>query len=118
MRKVRRRSKSKSRVRRSVRRSRVRRSRNRTVKRTAKRTVKRRNPKKSKSYNEYLDYFRGRVSPMRGGCIDKSYLKKYATRPGPSYAAQDCKGEIRNGNDGLMYISVSSRNGVYRWQKL
>jgi hypothetical protein len=72
--------------------------------------VKRRYPKR---YNEYLDYFRG------GGCVDKSYIKKYATRPGPSYAAQDCKGEIRNGNDGLMYISVANRkNGVYRWQKL
>jgi hypothetical protein len=96
-----------------VRRSRVRRTRNRSVKRT----VRRRYPRKIKRYNEYLDYFRS--SPMKGGCVDKSYIKKYATRPGPSYAAQDCKGEIRNGNDGLMYISVANRkNGVYRWQKL
>jgi hypothetical protein len=112
MRKIRRRSRSRSRsrVRRSIRRS-IRRSRNRTVK-----GVKKRTGRQVKSYNEYLDYF---TSPKKGRkCVDMSHLKKYAKRPGPSYSAQDCKDEIKNGNDGLMYMSIPNRKGVYRWQKL
>jgi hypothetical protein len=112
MRKIRRRSRSRSRVRRSPVKRSIRRSRNRTVKRV-KKTLKRR---QVKSYNEYLNYF---TSPMRvRKCVDMSHLKKYAKRPGPSYSAQDCKDEIRNGNDGLMYMSIPNRKGVYRWQKL
>jgi hypothetical protein len=46
-----------------------------------------------------------------------SKQKKYVTRPGPPYPAQDCKGLYRTGNDGLMYISKMASNGVYRWVK-
>ena len=49
-----------------------------------------------------------------------SNLKKYANRPSPPRPANDpgCRDKIRRGNDGLLYQSVSNRNGVYRWVKV
>ena len=46
-------------------------------------------------------------------------LKKYANRPSPPRPANDpgCRDRVRRGNDGLLYQSVSNKNGVYRWVK-
>ena len=46
-------------------------------------------------------------------------LKKYVNRPSPPRPANDpgCRDQIRRGNDGLLYASVSNKNGVYRWVK-
>ena len=45
---------------------------------------------------------------------------KYANRPGPPYAAnaEDCKGRIKIGNDGNMYISKADKKGIYKWFKV
>jgi len=42
---------------------------------------------------------------------------KYTERPSPPIKAKDCPGETKKGNDGLMYTSKQSSNGVYRWSK-
>ena len=48
----------------------------------------------------------------------KSNLKKYVTRPGPPFPAQKCRGLIKHGNDNILYKSVASKNGIYKWQKI
>lgn len=45
----------------------------------------------------------------------RSTLKKYKSRNSPPFPAQECKGKKKKGNDGLLYISSPSSNGVYRW---
>lgn len=47
----------------------------------------------------------------------KDTTKKYETRKGPPYHAKDCKGVVKMGNDGLMYVSSQDKNGVYKWVK-
>jgi len=54
-------------------------------------------------------------SKMRFGGCDKSHLKKYLSRPGPPYPAQECKDMIKTGNDGRLYVSKLCNNGVYKW---
>lgn len=56
-------------------------------------------------------------SPKKGGCVEKS-AKKYQERPSPPYSAQDCPGEIMNGNDGKLYQSKANVHGVYSWKSL
>ena len=53
------------------------------------------------------------------GCPNQSHLKKYRERPGPPYPANEpgCRGSIKKGNDGVMYVSERASNGVYRWAK-
>ena len=41
----------------------------------------------------------------------KSTLKKYSTRPGPPFPAQECHGEIKKGNDGAEYKSIADARG-------
>ena len=41
--------------------------------------------------------------------------KKYTSRPGPPYPANECCGEVKMGNDGKGYISLGNKNGVCRW---
>jgi len=41
--------------------------------------------------------------------------KKYQTRKGPPYHANDCKGKIKKGNDGKSYVSSPDKNGIYKW---
>lgn len=60
----------------------------------------------------------GAQSPPRRSpsCTNKSNLKKYRERPGPPYAAQDCPGQSKMGNDGRLYESRANKNGVYAWK--
>lgn len=59
--------------------------------------------------------------PLRSAdSCPKSDLKKYANRPSPPRPANDpgCRNKIHRGNDGLLYVSQSNKNGVYRWVRL
>ena len=47
----------------------------------------------------------------------KQTLKKYITRKSPPYPANECKEDIKIGNDGLYYKSQPNKNGIYRWVK-
>jgi hypothetical protein len=58
--------------------------------------------------------FGGKKSPK--SCSPQTQ-KKYVTRPGPPYPAQECKGQIKLGNDKKEYISKAASNGIYRWQR-
>lgn len=51
------------------------------------------------------------------GCVRQT-SKKYTSRPGPPYPANECVGQVRKGNDGLMYRSELASNGVGRWKKI
>ena len=58
--------------------------------------------------------------PHTSSCAKRS-TKRHRERPSPPYEANDCPGESKKGNDGLMYQSRpymydSGRNG-YRWYK-
>jgi CRISPR/Cas system CMR-associated protein Cmr1 (group 7 of RAMP superfamily) len=50
------------------------------------------------------------------GCV-ASTRKKYMSRPSPSYPANECQGEKKQGNDGFMYTSVSNKRGIYTWKR-
>ena len=58
-----------------------------------------------------------RKSTSRRRCARKS-AKKYRTRKGPGYPANDCPWMLRLGNDGYEYESRPNKNGVFRWHKL
>lgn len=47
----------------------------------------------------------------------KETRKKYLTRSSPPYHAKDCKGLVKSGNDGQLYISEADKRGVYKWNK-
>ena len=46
----------------------------------------------------------------------KQSTKKYTSRPGPPFPAQNCRGRSIRGNDGKIYVSSPAKNGVYRWK--
>jgi hypothetical protein len=43
--------------------------------------------------------------------------KKYLSRPGPPYPANECCGMKRIGNDGRKYVSMPNAKGVCSWKK-
>ena len=49
-------------------------------------------------------------------CV-KKYESKYRQRNSPPFPANKCKTRKKKGNDGVMYKSISSKNGVFRWVK-
>ena len=62
-------------------------------------------------------------SPL-GDCRDMSIegktasiRLKYKNRKSPPYPAQECKGDIKEGNDGETYESRVNSAGVYTWRK-
>lgn len=50
-------------------------------------------------------------------CV-RQQTKKYLSRPSPPFPANFCCGLQMQGNDGEMYISSQSTNGVCRWVKV
>ena len=44
--------------------------------------------------------------------------KKYTGRKSPSYPANECCGETKKGNDGLMYVSKPNKKGICKWYKV
>ncbi len=67
--------------------------------------------KKSKSKQSYKNPIK--VKQMRG--CERQTDKKYISRPSPPYPANECQGDVMEGNDGNTYKSKRSSNGVYRW---
>lgn len=53
-------------------------------------------------------------------CCHMKTTSKYLNRPGPPYAANElcCRGNQKVGNDSNVYISVNSKNNVWRWKKI
>lgn len=49
-------------------------------------------------------------------CVKKT-TKRYTERKSPPYPANECKGKVKKGNDGKMYVSVPNVNGIYRWKR-
>lgn len=47
-------------------------------------------------------------------CIEIK-TKKYQSRNSPPYHANECKGEIKVGNDGKNWKSISNKNMIYKW---
>ena len=45
----------------------------------------------------------------------KQTTKKYTTRNSPPYSAVNCQNKKIKGNDGNLYISLSSGSGIYKW---
>jgi hypothetical protein len=58
----------------------------------------------------------GKEKPRRG-CV-KQTISKYLNRPSPPYPANECCNKEMLGNDGQMYVSKRSSNGVCRWVKV
>ena len=46
----------------------------------------------------------------------KQTQKKYLERPSPPFPANECCGQVMQGNDGRMYISVADVRGICRWK--
>ena len=53
-------------------------------------------------------------------CCHIKTTKKYTSRPGPPYAANEpcCQNKQKVGNDSNIYVSTRSRNGIWRWKKI
>lgn len=60
---------------------------------------------------------RSRKASTSGGC-SRQTLKKYTSRPGPPYPANDphCRGTTKTGNNGQLYVSKPDKNGLYTWK--
>lgn len=69
--------------------------------------LRKKSPKKSKKKNQ-----------TSSSDCKKSSQKKYRSRPGPPYPAQNCKNKSKKGNDGNKYKSKPNKNGIYRWVKI
>lgn len=48
----------------------------------------------------------------------KQTTAKYAKRKSPPFPANECPGEQKTGNDGLLYESRPDKNNVHRWYKV
>ena len=57
---------------------------------------------------------------MSRDCCHIKTTKKYTERPGPPYPANEpcCRNKQKIGNDSKVYMSVQSKNGVWRWKKV
>jgi hypothetical protein len=73
--------------------------------------------RRSKNNRKSLRRSRSKNVKSVKACI-KSTDSKYLKRPGPPYPAQDCKRQVRMGNDTLWYASKKDKNGIYRWKKI
>lgn len=53
---------------------------------------------------------------MPASC-SKKYTKKYTSRPGPPYPANECPEKtIRTGNDGNLYVNLPNKRGIKTWR--
>jgi hypothetical protein len=57
-----------------------------------------------------------RYSKKVSRCV-KLTDKKYTERPSPPYSAKECERQIKKGNDGNKWISVSNETGLCKWVK-
>ena len=61
-------------------------------------------------------YIPHRYSKKVYNCV-KLTDKKYTERPSPPYSAKECERQIKKGNDGNKWISMSNELGVCKWIK-
>lgn len=73
--------------------------------------------KKTKSPKKYSRKEKNIYKPERG-CTDQSHYKKYRTRSSPSYPANLCRLQTKQGKDGLYRSEKRGKSRVYRWYKL
>lgn len=57
-----------------------------------------------------------KVVSVSRGCNPQTDAK-YVKRPSPPYPANECCGQVMQGNDGNMYVSRADKNNVCRWYK-
>ena len=78
----------------------------------------RKSPKKSPRKSPKKSPKKSNVkSPLKNNCII-STKNKYLNRPSPPYPAQNCKNEIKIGNDSFIYQSLPDKNNIYKWKKI
>ena len=51
------------------------------------------------------------------GCV-KQTVKKYTSRPGPPFPANECCGETMMGNNGKQFISRANVKGICAWKEI
>ena len=54
--------------------------------------------------------------PTRGGCVRQT-SPKYRDRPSPPFPANECRGQIKEGNNGKPYESLL-KGKIWRWMPL
>lgn len=57
------------------------------------------------------------VDKKSRGCTQQK-SKKYMDRPSPPFPANECCGQEKVGNDGVMYVSRADKNGRCSWKKV
>lgn len=60
---------------------------------------------------------RSKSRNYKSGCV-VVFTSEYQIRKSPPYTAKLCKGNYKIGNDGFIYRSTKTKNGVYRWIKI
>ena len=55
------------------------------------------------------------VVKNRRACVEQT-SKKYVTRPGPPFPANQCAGQTKVGNDGKSWKSIPNVNDVFQWK--
>jgi len=65
--------------------------------------------------NINIFYMRKRLSKKIYDCV-KLDTKKYKQRKSPPYHARECPNKIKTGNDGKLWISLSSITGIFTWK--
>jgi hypothetical protein len=83
----------------------------------SKRSHKRSKRSKSKSRRKTPLVTKYSIKAKSRGC-SKQFTKKYLYRNSPSFPANNCRGNIINGNDGKLYRSTPDKNGIYKWKRL
>lgn len=99
----------------SVRRKSVKRTTRKSIARKSKKSPKTKSKKSPKTKSPKKTLAKTKKSVERG-CVYQSG-KKYLTRESPPYPANECCNMNIIGNDGNMWKSVRSSNGVCRWVK-
>ena len=75
-------------------------------------------PKKSKVKSlRKSPKVKSQMKSLKNNCII-STKNKYLNRPSPPYPAQNCKNEIKVGNDIFIYKSLPDINNIYKWKKI
>ena len=99
-------------------------SKNKSTRRKSRSRSKSKRKSGSKSKSKRKSKTKSKRNKMKSKSISKekkckkSSIKKYISRPGPPYPAQDCKNKTKSGNDGNKYRSSPNKNGIFRWKKL
>lgn len=88
-----------------------------STKKSQKKTKSKKPKSKKPKSKKYSRKERNIYRPERG-CTDQSHVKKYRTRSSPSYPANLCRLQIKQGKDGLYKSEKRGHSRVYRWYKL